>query len=709
MDALRSFHQSFFAIKGKIHGDSMQPMSPQGSVQEVSEKLDDSDVLPALEPTEVLPSMKDPLAVLNAIHQVIISAGLHTDLALPMITVMGSQSVGKTSVLESLVGRDFLPRGTGIVTRRPLVIQLRQLKSTGDGPDEWAEFEHKPKVRFRGFEDVRKEIEAETIRVCGAQRVSAEPILLRIFSPTVMDLTLVDLPGLTKVPTADQPKDMPQKIRDLVKTYVEKPSSIILAISAANVDLATSDALALAREVDPQGLRTVGVLTKFDLDDAGNAISALLGDVYPLRLGYTAVVCRSEAASQAGVTFEEALKAERDFFQRHTNLQPLQSQCGMPNLAQRLQYLLLNHIREALPTLRSNMQRLADSCREELTSLGDEGLEKQMGQGPFLLHLISNYVRNFTDFLEGRGHRLQEAPPAKLMGGARIHHIFHRIFAQAILDFNAFTGLSDMDIRVAMRNAAGPKPQLFVPEMAFERLVKRQIQKLEEPALQCVSMVFEELKQLAAQSECPEMQRFPGLREKILEVTHAVIRKSFHPANNMVSNLIRIEREYINVDHPDFIGGLGAMSCVQEARPEISPKAPARTNSENLPKEVVDDVIRLPPVPLVVMPAGAPSEKEHMDTKLLKSLLLSYFTIVKRKLIDSVPKSIMHFMVNKVQESLHGECIAALYKTELFAELFTEPDEMRLKRHSCEAKLGEVKKAQELLVQICDAAASCGL
>ena len=120
------------------------------------------------------------------------------------------------------------------------------------------------------------------------------------------------------------------------------------------------------------------------------------------------------------------------------------------------------------------------------------------------LHLISGYARSFNDLLLGKS----DEAVGKLMGGARIHHIFHRVFAKVVLDFDAFSELSDMDIRVAMRNAAGPKPQLFVPEMAFERMVKRQIQKLEEPAMQCVSMVFEELKHLAAQSG--SLQRFPS-------------------------------------------------------------------------------------------------------------------------------------------------------------------------------------------------------
>lgn len=661
--------------------------------------------------------MKDPLAVLNAIHQVLVSAGLHAELSLPTIAVVGSQSVGKTSVLESLVGRDFLPRGSGIVTRRPLILQLQQVRNAGAGHSEWAEFQHNNR-RFSDFGDVRREIEAETARVCGGSRsVSDEPILLRIFSPAVMDLTLVDLPGLTKVPTGDQPKDISKRIQDLVKKYVASSNTLILAVSAANVDLATSDALALAREVDPQGQRTVGVLTKLDLaEEQSTAFEALAGEVYPLRLGYTAVVCRNDKSSQAGMTFEDALKEEHDFFTRQQRFQPLLSQCGIPNLAQRLQFLLLNHIREALPSLRKNVQQVAGKCREELATLGDENLEKQMGQGPLLLHLISCYVRHFGDLLEGRvEHRLQEPPPAKLVGGARIHHIFHRVFAQEIFQFDAFTGLSDMDIRVAMRNAAGPKPQLFVPEIAFERMVKRQIQKLEDPALQCVALVFEELKQLASQSglgcgqallqgEVGDLQRFPGLREKVLEVAHGVIRRSLQPTHNMVSNLIRIEREFINVDHPDFIGGLRAMSCVQETRPETPPSAEAMGSRQPSQKE---DVIRLPPVPLVVTPAGEPSEKERMDTELLKSLLLSYFTIVKRKIIDSVPKAIMHFMVNSVQETLHAECISELYKPDLIPHLLQEPEELRQKRRSCEAKLAELQKAQDLLAQICDAAAGC--
>jgi replication fork clamp-binding protein CrfC len=94
------------------------------------------------------------------------------------------------------------------------------------------------------------------------------------------------LPGLTKVPVGDQPKDIERQIKDMILKYITKPNAIILAVTGANTDLANSDGLKLAREVDPEGIRTIGVLTKIDLMDAGtDVVDILAGRVIPLRLG----------------------------------------------------------------------------------------------------------------------------------------------------------------------------------------------------------------------------------------------------------------------------------------------------------------------------------------------------------------------------------------------------------------------------------------
>ena len=102
-------------------------------------------------------------------------------------------------MIESIVGKDFLPRGTGIVTRCPLVLSLRRTHDK----QEYAEFLH-TKKKYHDFDQVRQEIETQTAKIAGKNKgVSTSPISLTIFSPRVVDLTLVDLPGLTKVPVGD--------------------------------------------------------------------------------------------------------------------------------------------------------------------------------------------------------------------------------------------------------------------------------------------------------------------------------------------------------------------------------------------------------------------------------------------------------------------------------------------------------------------------
>lgn len=138
------------------------------------------------------------IELINKVQDVFTSIGGGKEsLDLPQIITVGSQSSGKSSVLETIVQRDFLPRGSGIVTRRPLVLQLITLSN--NAPD-YAEFLHVPQRKFYDFDQVRMEIEQDTARVAGSQKgVSRQPIHLKIYSKNVLNLTLIDLPGLTQV------------------------------------------------------------------------------------------------------------------------------------------------------------------------------------------------------------------------------------------------------------------------------------------------------------------------------------------------------------------------------------------------------------------------------------------------------------------------------------------------------------------------------
>lgn len=150
--------------------------------------------------------MDQLIPIANKLQDVLGALGLASDtLDLPQIVVVGGQSSGKSSVLEALVGRSFLPRGTGIVTRRPLVLQLYNTNNCDPTevteavpPDaaEWGVFLHKPDQTFSNFDRIRQEIVDETDRLTGGNKgIDSKPIHLKIFSPNVLALTLVDLPG----------------------------------------------------------------------------------------------------------------------------------------------------------------------------------------------------------------------------------------------------------------------------------------------------------------------------------------------------------------------------------------------------------------------------------------------------------------------------------------------------------------------------------
>ena len=236
--------------------------------------------------------MEKLIPLINKLQEIFYRTRLAFSVEMPQIVVIGGQSSGKSSLLENICGRDFLPRGTNIVTRRPTIIQL--INTPGAGQD-YIEFPHQPGEKYFDLQKARDEIEIDTQRKCGNNKeISDEEIIVKLYSKSVVNLTLVDLPGMTKIPQGGQPDNIERQILDLCFKYIKKRTSVIMAVTPANQDLANSDSLKLARRVDPQGDRTIGVLTKVDLMDEGtNCVDIIQGKVYALKLGYVGVVCRS--------------------------------------------------------------------------------------------------------------------------------------------------------------------------------------------------------------------------------------------------------------------------------------------------------------------------------------------------------------------------------------------------------------------------------
>uniref|UniRef100_A0A673B895 Dynamin-2 n=2 Tax=Sphaeramia orbicularis TaxID=375764 RepID=A0A673B895_9TELE len=490
--------------------------------------------------------MEDLIPLINKLQDAFSSIGQSCNLDLPQIAVVGGQSAGKSSVLENFVGRDFLPRGSGIVTRRPLILQLVNSKA------EYAEFLHCKGRKFVDFDEVRLEIEAETDRLTGSNKgISPIPINLRVYSPNVLNLTLIDLPGMTKVAVGDQPVDIEHQIRDMLLQFITKESCLILAVTPANTDLANSDALKIAKEVDPQGLRTIGVITKLDLMDEGtDARDILENKLLPLRRGYIGVVNRSQKDIDGKKDIRAALAAERKFFLSHPAYRHIAERMGTPLLQKTLNQQLTNHIRDTLPGLRSKLQSQLLSLEKEVDEYKNFRPDDPARKTKALLQMVQQFGVDFEKCIEGSGDQVDTS---NLSGGAKINRIFHERFPFELVKMEFDEKELRKEISYAIKNIHGVRTGLFTPDLAFEAIVKKQIIKLKEPCLKCIDLVIQEL--INTVRQCTnKLGSYPRLREETERIVTTYIRERDSKTKDQVLLLIDIELSYINTNHEDFIG-----------------------------------------------------------------------------------------------------------------------------------------------------------
>ncbi|XP_047228080.1 dynamin-1a isoform X10 [Girardinichthys multiradiatus] len=500
--------------------------------------------------------MEDLIPLVNRMQDAFSAIGQNANLDLPQIAVVGGQSAGKSSVLENFVGRDFLPRGSGIVTRRPLVLQLMNCST------EHAEFLHCKGKKFTDFDEVRQEIEAETDRITGANKgISPVPINLRVYSPNVLNLTLVDLPGMTKVPVGDQPADIESQIREMLMQFVTKENCLMLAVSPANSDLANSDALKIAKEVDPQGMRTIGVITKLDLMDEGtDAKDILENKLLPLRRGYIGVVNRSQKDIDGRKDINAAIAAEKKFFLSHPAYRHLAERMGTPYLQKVLNQQLTNHIRDTLPALRAKLQSQLLSIEKEVEEYKNFRPDDPSRKTKALLQMVQQFSVDFEKCIEGSGDQIDTA---ELSGGARINRIFHERFPFELVKMEFDEKELRKEISYAIKNIHGIRTGLFTPDLAFEAIVKKQIQKLKEPTLKCIDMVVSELTS-TIQKCSQKLAQYPMLREEMERIVTQHIRDRENRTKDQVLLLIDIELSYMNTNHEDFIGFANAQQRINQ-------------------------------------------------------------------------------------------------------------------------------------------------
>ncbi|KAL8272136.1 hypothetical protein Esti_003979 [Eimeria stiedai] len=649
--------------------------------------------------------------------------GVQQWIQLPRICVLGTQSAGKSSVLEAIVGVDFLPRGDGVVTRRPLELRLVHLSETEHGPEEaYAVFDQCKEKKYTNFEEVRKEIERLTDEVAGKNKgIVDSPIVLTVYATRCPDLSLIDLPGITRVPLkgSDQSDDIEALTRQMALRYATDPRTIILAVLPANADMSTSDALQLARRVDPRGVRTIGVITKVDLMDKGtDASKMLLGEEIPLRLGYTGVKNRSQADIRAGKSVQACLEDERNYFQSHPVYGHMNSQYfGIPSLVEKLTRVLFLHIKHVLPEIRREIQTKSRGVQNRIYELGEGVPGEARDRAQLLWTAITDYVEVIKSAIRGKyDKRLQKYfdQDQCLTIGSCIRHEYTTLL-EDFCDRSISDEITDKQVETAIRLHEGESLPGFPSPDTFEHLILPYLRKLSSPVMDCLDRVAQTLENLSQRVAGKVFCRFPALAERVLEISQEILLREKDLTREILQHDVDAEMGYLFTNDERYLQDHGTMITQQQLTLEqlqqqqqllqqqqqlgIGPDGrPVQGPSH---AERAQQMLQQVQSQMNNLWASSKDKKRPVYSEQfiqeIRRRLDAYFGLVLHNVRDTVPKKIGFFLVRQLQDKLQFELYNKLNDERLFSCLLGEPPHILEERRALVAQLNTLKKAAAVL------------
>ncbi|KAK9962660.1 hypothetical protein ABG768_008014 [Culter alburnus] len=596
--------------------------------------------------------------------------GIDKDIDLPSIAVVGDQSSGKSSVLEALSGV-ALPRGSGIVTRCPLELKLRKLKK---GP--WSgtisysgghnETFYDPLKVDNLVREAQNKLAGSKVGICD------KLISLEISSPDVCDLTLIDLPGITRVPVHDQPDDIGDQIKNLILKYIAKSETIILVVVPCNVDIATTEALRMAQDVDPEGFRTLAILTKPDLIDRGAEIDVLnivQGKVIPLSKGYIIVRCRGQSDINNKIPLSKAMEMENNFFRNHRYFSSLlnDGKASTRCLADNLTKELVDHIKKSLPYIIEQIQTKLLSVQRELKNY-EQGppLEEEL-MGPFLSDIIMEFSDQINE-LGKTGHSKEK----------NIHALLRPVFKKWDIYLRgteiSFTARVNEMVDKYNEMHRGRELLTFSEFCEFECVIKDHVAALQEPAMETLKHV-REIVQNAFREICYlSFDLYPPLKYIVSKMINDIQSKQETKVEKRI-------KEFIHMEQLVFTQDKVLQQKLNDS--DIPQKTGMDSSDENLYDD--DDTI------------FSSKGCALLDSRnLVPDKLVLYYEIIYQRLTDYVPMLIILFMLKDAAKTLRHQMLELRNGADV-VKLLSEDSERGRRRAELKQRLERLTQAQELI------------
>ncbi|XP_054776594.1 dynamin-related protein 4C-like [Prosopis cineraria] len=602
---------------------------------------------------------------------------------LPSIVVVGDQSSGKSSVLESLAGIS-LPRGQGICTRVPLIMRLQNHPV----PEPELLLEYNDKVVSTDEEHVSDAINGATVELAGKSKgICNTPLTLVVKKKGVPDLTMVDLPGITRVPVHGQPENIYDQIKDIIMEYIKPEETIILNVLSATVDFPTCESIRMSQSVDKTGLRTLAVVTKADKAPEG-LLEKVTADDVNIGLGYVCV--RNRINDE---TYEEARKEEAMLFENHPLLSKIdKSMVGIPALAHNLVRLQASIISKTLPEivrkinekLNSQLSEL-ESLPKNLTSVADamaafmhiiglvkDSLKKILISGEFdeypedkTMHCTARLVEKLNDCSKD----LHECPESKNAENFLMDEII----------------LLEETKRIGLPN--------FMPRTAFLALLQRKVGGIASRPIQFIDDVWDYLEKVVIEVINRHSKHYYQLQRCTCRAGENLIAKMREHSKKHVMEAIEMEKLTDYTCNPEYMAEYNKLMACQASFNEYL-RVGYRT------------------ITIAGLECLGEIRMDHLGQYMkvvdqaydLKMRMIAYGRIVLRRLIDTIALHLQFNINNMVNRDLEKE-ITTCFASPSFGgieSLLKESPSMAGKRAMLSRSVDNLRKSKEVVSSIMD-------
>nr|XP_005489031.1 interferon-induced GTP-binding protein Mx [Zonotrichia albicollis]XP_026650531.1 interferon-induced GTP-binding protein Mx [Zonotrichia albicollis] len=592
--------------------------------------------------------------------------GIEKDLSLPAIAVIGDQSSGKSSVLEALSGV-ALPRGNGIVTRCPLELKLKRLP---EGQAWQGKISYKNMtLDLQNASEVDRAIRQAQDVVAGPRgAISEQLISLEVRSPDVPDLTLIDLPGIARVAVGNQPKDIGDQIKNLLKRIIGCKETINLVVVPCNVDIATTEALKMAQEVDPTGERTIGILTKPDLVDKGTEeaiVKILQNRVIPLKKGYMIVRCRGQQDIHNKLTLAAAIQQEKHFFENHTHFRSFMEggKATIPCLAEKLTDELVKHIIKTLPALESQIHGALYKTSQELQRYKRGTPQTESEKLFYLTDLIKFFNQEISQSTRGEEQLFEDEV---------------RLFTKIRKEFRAWGAILLECAARVKKTVPGKVWQYedryrgrefpgFSNYNTFEDIIKEQIRQLEEPAIEILNNVIRLVEEKFTEVAKRNFANFHNLSRVAKMKIEDMREKQAADAERHIRAQFKMEK-IVYCQDDLYIGDLNTVKAANA----LNGSPGATLQSQIFPKD-----------PSVVVE--------------MVSHTSAYFSEASKRLANQIPLIILSSVLHDFGENLQTSMLQLLQDKEKLNFLLDEDSEAAKTRNYLSQRVDRLTKACQYL------------